>query len=1663
MGNLGQTYTINEYNPNTGLPNAWNGVVADVVDKFGNEVTNGITAGQVTISAIAVGGGQTVPFDTTNGHTADTQVNIDPKSSVAVFSKLLWTRERGQTAKYDSGSYTISNLQDPIGIQNLLKIGPVGVAGPGIPEGDYVQSVDPTAKTLTLAPYKTTGASTSDPIFINSAGNFTLKATVSQPLMWNGSPVQSVTPATSSPFVVSVGKRSGLKMIGTPPTTLSVGSPIPTIQIAVVDQWGNIMTTDNSDSLFLTTGSIKGTKTEQVVNGIATFSDLSLANIGGLPQSGVPQTLELKWVWQNQALPLVTTTVTLAAGQPYALKIVNPLVGGKTNSEIKPGSYIRASATPGGTESPIKVEVVDSAGNLVTSDNSTIVSIGPLATNGRGAVFVGNSKTKYTAKDPRKIAPLKNLPGVPNSWDFEATGQVKNGVVEFPDLYANFAGKGYILAAGTANFASQAGATTEPFEIAPSSVKFKKAAVQHKTTSAIHVGNGKDLAKTNTVLAGGSSNLPAAHALLRQPKKSSAKYLPQGHPSDQITATGVIKYGLGSLTANFDTISNLKSYQKFPPGGRPYPPVVGFDPATVPAAGPALSAAQRGKRLHAGSPVEQVVDVADVPAILRGQKRRIQECGERSSPGLAEASIVALNAEPLTAMVNSNQTFDLKGKTTDGTNKIELGKDEAEFRGLTLGLTVKAAGVLPANTTITEIDAAKGQITVSSKAMKSGEHTLTMVDFAGLGLSYLSSSAMFVVPSVKFLDPGGDHRPAGQPEVWDNPQAPGNQNWQYLYGGNGNVRQYQDFSVGLQGVQADGKVLAYSDWTTTIDWQGTDNSGRAQELQGTLGQGLPFAYFTVPTSTDSAGTTIQLLTSPKTTLGPHGNPHPVPVTVTTYDPGTGQAVTSGTGPFELEISYTLHDGLDTRFQQASTSGEQRKKNILTVADATSLSAGMSVSGNGIQADTTITEVIDSTHVKISKTPDEIKNEVLTFNALAQRHFDNFYGVYLPSGIAWQLNNKDTSGDATLTATLSSKNYFSIATLPGGTKGTFNPAFTTFLPHAYTFVTGSTSSFNYNQSTGNVATTFALQTKVMQAPQSTTDSGPLQALNATQYNNLLPGDLQALKGFNVNGQYTYVSPQGELLLWDGPVFNTQLTYTGILPLVPPLPNGGAQIPGIPGTGDAALWKNYLLPILRTVSTLEQSDGALVLDKIFPNDNNYLQAQSMYGAAQLVPILLEISQSTDPGLSAADKAQAATYAQLVYNAVKNRMESWLSANDDDALQMLYYQPKNLMEHNAPAGSQGWQSLMSILSGFLSSETLNDHQLIAGYFIKVAAFLAQYDNTWGQSTEAVSGGTTYLQGKLGDIVNLIVGDVSNYNRSSTTFPFLRNFDDWDMHSWADGAANSDVGTNLESSSEAMNYDSALIQWGAATGNQAMRDLGVYMYTSELQGVQTYWFSMKNQTDPFGHPTNVIPPQYLGSAAKGTQRTIVTKLNNNGGSYVGFIGLQTSRVAGIQFLPFSGSAYYLGQSPSFVATTYGLAQKGASAAGTIPLVPPTYQSLLLPYLALSDPKAAFSQYTQNINQISLVNPGDYIDNDAFNLHWIEVLQAYGQVDPSVTANTVFYTVFNNAGVRTYVAYNPTAMPLPVQFKDSSGNVLLSETVAPFATVASKGSGNSPQTVQTE
>nr|BFE69227.1 hypothetical protein GCM10020092_025280 [Actinoplanes digitatis] len=75
---------------------------------------------------------------------------------------------------------------------------------------------------------------------------------------------------------------------------------------------------------------------------------------------------------------------------------------------------------------------------------------------------------------------------------------------------------------------------------------------------------------------------------------------------------------------------------------------------------------------------------------------------------------------------------------------------------------------------------------------------------------------------------------------------------------------------------------------------------------------------------------------------------------------------------------------------------------------------------------------------------------------------------------------------------------------------------------------------------------------------------------------------------------------------------------------------------------------------------------------------------------------------------------------------------------------------------------------------------------------------------------------------MVDLLIRDANNYDRGDTRFPYLRDFDIYEGHDWASGHGAFGAGNNQESSSEGQNFANALIQWGQATGDSAVRDAG-------------------------------------------------------------------------------------------------------------------------------------------------------------------------------------------------------------------------------------------------
>ncbi len=344
--------------------------------------------------------------------------------------------------------------------------------------------------------------------------------------------------------------------------------------------------------------------------------------------------------------------------------------------------------------------------------------------------------------------------------------------------------------------------------------------------------------------------------------------------------------------------------------------------------------------------------------------------------------------------------------------------------------------------------------------------------------------------------------------------------------------------------------------------------------------------------------------------------------------------------------------------------------------------------------------------------------------------------------------------------------------------------------------------------------------------------------------------------------------------------------------------------------------------------------------------------------------------------ADQLGAVGEKDHFISELKLRLEDWFTVG---GTQEYYY-------------NSSWNSLTGFPSGFGADNQLNDQHFHAGYAIMAAATIAQYDSAWAS------------QDNWGGMVNLLIRNASNWDRTDEMFPFLRNHDTYAGHSWASGHADFANGNNQESSSESMNYASALILWGEMTGQEEIRDLGIFLYTTETEAVEQYWFDVDGE---------VFPDDYTKNA--------LGRVWGNEGGHDTWFGERPEFIHGINILPITASSFYLGREPDYVLANYN------SMVTDLGGQPTTWQDVMWSFLALSDPDLAISYYEAD-------NDYEPFDGEsrAHTLHWLFNLKEMGHFNTEVYADIPTYGVFvNDSDDTTYVAYNAGASERLITFTD--------------------------------
>ena len=423
---------------------------------------------------------------------------------------------------------------------------------------------------------------------------------------------------------------------------------------------------------------------------------------------------------------------------------------------------------------------------------------------------------------------------------------------------------------------------------------------------------------------------------------------------------------------------------------------------------------------------------------------------------------------------------------------------------------------------------------------------------------------------------------------------------------------------------------------------------------------------------------------------------------------------------------------------------------------------------------------------------------------------------------------------------------------------------------------------------------------------------------------------------------YASVRGPMKLGAGEKFTTSMRFGGVLPALP---------------GMGACNRKRLAQYMKEAAARPFKNAA----------DTYWGGKTLGAIGNLIPIAEQLSQ---PDTTASLRKE-----------LKSRLENWFTAptNGDKSDRYFYY-------------DKLWGTLIGQRPSYGSSDALNDHHFHYGYFIRAAAEIARTDKAWAADDA------------WGSMVKLLIRDIASGDRKDARFPPLRCFDPYAGHSWASGNARFADGNNQESSSEAMNAWTGIILWGQATGDRELRDMGIYLYTTEMHAINAYWFDVEGRFFPRGYTQSCAALIWGGKA-----------------DYATWFSGEPEHIHGIIILPIQSGSLYLGLYPKYVQRN--LQHLAAVRRGN---KWKHWHDTLWMYEALHDADKAMARFESGARIIPAHSkPHTY--------HWIGNLQALGRVDRTVTADCPTAMTFTRRGKPNHVAWNMTGRKVTVRFSDGA------------------------------
>jgi len=449
--------------------------------------------------------------------------------------------------------------------------------------------------------------------------------------------------------------------------------------------------------------------------------------------------------------------------------------------------------------------------------------------------------------------------------------------------------------------------------------------------------------------------------------------------------------------------------------------------------------------------------------------------------------------------------------------------------------------------------------------------------------------------------------------------------------------------------------------------------------------------------------------------------------------------------------------------------------------------------------------------------------------------------------------------------------------------------------------------------------------------------------------------------DINTDYTYQSARGLMKVSKGTSFNTQLKNNGVLPVLP-----------------AAMDDTEKTTLYQFIE-----DEYQVSNTYITSEDTYWQGKRFGRQADLVSIADQVGHT-----AARDKFIADLKAEL---------EDWFTAPDGESDRGYFYYDQN------------WNTLIGYPASFGSDIRVTDHHFHYGYFIKAAATIARFDPAWVADEQ------------WGSMVKLLIKDVNNWDKTDEQFPFLRCFDAYAGHSWANGHANFHWGNDQEASSESINFAAWVYALGLYTADNELRDFGLFLYLNEAEAAEQYWFNKDGAVFPDGYGYKTA-----------------TRIWGNGADKIlgGDFEAESEYQLGINTFPIQAPLLYLGNDSALISNAYQEAATIDDGIGDL------WDDIMWGYLAMARPAEALADYKAHTNNtyyntnlpwLPDVN-GIYNDFSDRSLapaqiyHWLHALDSLGIVD-TTCADYPAAMVFKKNDYKNYVVDNSSDAELIVQF----------------------------------